>query len=216
MNYILGCDRSHLNDPVALQSLVDKGIKFIFFKATQGLTYIDPTFNSAWQQAKATQGLIRGAYHFFNPQVDGIEQAKHFLSLGINFKGVGCLPPWVDVEDLVGSNEAETTALNQWVANNWKLAVERLNDFLGYVQSTTGKVCGIYTYNGYMKEYFHGTQFPNNPFWLSSLQANCPPRYDTDELPIFWQNTYRWQNTDMDGDFFTGTQEELNSLANIV
>lgn len=212
---IPGVDRSHLNTPIKLSHLVDEGVKFVWFKATQGETYQDPVFNSSWQEAKSTNGLIRGAYHFYDPRIDGIVQAKNLLSRGINFSSPGCLPPCVDVEDLVGKDNAETKQLNQCVANNWLLAVQRLNDFLGYIQSATGKICIIYTYNNYPKEYFHGTKFPNNPMWLSSLQDSCPVRYDTGELPVFWQNSYGWEGTDMDGDYFTGAIDKLNKLANI-
>lgn len=224
---IPGVDRSHLNAKIALQSLVAKGIGFIWFKASQGATYHDPTFNAEWQEIKAITGNLsgqlikRGAYHFFNPQVDGVVQAKNYLSLGINFSTPGCLPPWVDVEDLVGYNsagqvdDAQSAILNHWVAQNSQLAIKRLNDFLNYVKQQTNRVCGIYTYNNYPKEYFHGQGFPSNPMWLSSLQATCPNRYDVPRLPEFWQNTYNWERTDMDGNFFTGTIEQLNTLANI-
>lgn len=208
---IAGADRSHLNEPYPLAKLVDQGVKFVWFKATQGDTFEDPTFNKSWQEAKGTTGLIRGAYHFYDPRIDGIAQAEHFLATGMDFSATGCLPPCVDVEDLMGTNAAEA---NQWVADNWELALSRLNDFLSHVKTATGRDCIIYSYNGYMKEYFHGTKFPNNGMWLSSLQATCPSRYDTGELPEFWQNTYNWNGTDMDGDFFTGTQEQLNTLAN--
>lgn len=218
---IPGVDRSHLNTPRALSHLADKGVKFVWFKATQGETYQDPAFNSSWQEAKSTNGLIRGAYHFYDPRIDGIVQAKNLLSRGINFASPGCLPPCVDVEDLVvfdasgEIDDAGTAAANKWVANNYQLAVQRLNDFLGYVKEQTERDCIIYTYNNYPKEYFHGTKFPNNPMWLSSLQDSCPVRYDTGELPVFWQNSYGWEGTDMDGDFFTGAIDELNKLANI-
>ena len=209
---ILGTDRSHHNSKVPLQSLVDKGVKFIWFKATQADTYQDPTFNASWQEAKATPGLIRGAYHFYDPRVDGVIQAKHFLSTGINFAAEGCLMPCVDVEDLTGSDAKQA---NQWVADNWKLAISRLNDFLAYVKEHTNRDCLIYTYNNYPREYFHGYTFHDNPMWLSSLQATCPNRYDTGELPAFWQWTYGWEKSDMDGNYFTGTIDELNKLANI-
>lgn len=214
-NYIPGVDRSHNNDPHPLADLVKKGIRFCIFKATQGLTYTDPMFNTSWQEAKATKGLIRGCYHFFNPRVDGIEQAKHYLFTNVNFTAFGCLPPIIDIEDLVGANPTNTEAQNKWVENNWKSVVERLHDFLNYVQSATGKMCIIYSYNGYLRDTLQGAKFPNNPLWLSSLQATCPKRYDTGELPLFWQYTYKWNNTDMDGDYFTGTLQELNKLANI-
>jgi lysozyme len=215
MNYIQGVDRSHLNSPILLAKLVTEGVKFIWFKATQGATYQDPTFNVAWQEAKNTPGLIRGAYHFYNPQVDGKIQAQNFLSRGINFSASGCLPPCVDVEDLVGKDQADTAQLNKWVADNHTVAIQRLNDFLQAVKEQTGRDCIIYTYNNYPREYFRGYGFPNNEMWLSSLQTTCPNRYDKNKLPAFWQYTYGWNKSDMDGNYFTGTQDELNNLANI-
>jgi len=213
---IKGLDRSHLNAAVPLATLVKDGIQFIWFKATQGITYVDPVFNKSWQEAKATSGLIRGCYHFFDPRFDGILQAKHYLDSGVSFTAAGCLPPCVDVEDLVGSNKAESADLNKWVANNWQLALKRLQDFLSYVKQVTGRDCVIYTYNNYPKEYLHGAKFPNNPMWLSSLQVNCPVRYDTGKIPEFWQNTYQYKGGDQDGDYFTGTLQQLNKLANII
>lgn len=219
---IAGVDRSHHNSPIQLAKLVTKGVKFVWFKASEGLTYVDPTFYENWKEAKATSGLIRGAYHFYDPRVDGIEQAKLFLSLKIDFSSEGCLMPCVDVEDLVVMgvggrvDPVATAAANKWVANNWKLAELRLNDFLDHIKTTTGRDCIIYTYNNYPKEYFNGHGFPNNPMWLSSLQDTCPKRYDTGELPALWQNTYNWNGSDMDGDFYTGTIDELNKLSNIV
>jgi GH25 family lysozyme M1 (1,4-beta-N-acetylmuramidase) len=214
-DYIPGVDRSHLNDPYPLSKLVAKGIKWCAFKATQGITYVDPVFNQSWQEAKATPGLYRMAYHFFDPRYDGIEQCKNFLAQGINFKGVGCIGGCIDVEDLVGSSPEDTQQANQWVADNWQLALSRLQDFLNYFKEQTGLECIIYSYNNYMREYYHSAPFPNNPMWLSSLQENCPVRYDTGKLPEFWQNTYNWNDSDMDGDFFTCTQVELDALSNI-
>lgn len=218
---ISGVDRSHLNEPYPLSKLVAQGVGFCWFKATQGDTFEDPTFNKSWQEAKGTLGLIRGAYHFYDPRIDGIAQAEHFLATGMDFLATGCLPPGVDVEDLVvfgsdGKIDNQLTAeANQWVANNWELALSRLNDFLNHVKIATGRDCIIYSYNNYMRDYYHSHPFPNNPFWLSSLQKTCPVRYDNGALPEFWQNTYSWNGSDMDGDFFTGTQEQLNQLANI-
>lgn len=212
---IQGVDRSHLNSPTPLTQLVKKGVKFVWFKGSQGETYNDPVFNSSWHEAKNTPGLIRGVYHFFDGRIDGIVQANNFISLGVDFSSIGCLPPCVDVEDLVGSNKADTDTQNKWVANNWQLALRRLGDFLMHVKTITGRDCIIYSYNGYMKEYFQGHPFATNGMWISSLQPTCPVRYDTHNLPEFWQYTYRWNGTDMDGNWFTGNQEQLNKLANI-
>jgi lysozyme len=211
---IEGIDISHLNDHIDIGKLPGKGFGFVWLKASQGLTYQDPAFQTYWKDCKEAN-MIHGCYHFFDPRFDGIQQAKNFLSRGVNFSLPRVLPPCVDVEDLVGKDEADTTKQNKWVADNWKLCLQRLHDFLGYVKDHTGKDCIIYTYNNYPKEYYPGAKFPNNGMWLSSLQSKCPVRYDTGKLPEFWQYTYRLNNTDLDGDYFMGTQEQLNELANI-
>lgn len=218
---ILGVDRSHLNSPYPLAKLVEQGVNFVWFKAKQALLLPDKVFNASWQEAKATPGLLRGAYFFFDPRYDGVEQCQGFLSLGINFSGVGCIGGCVDVEDLVvfgadGTVDNELTAeANQWVADNWQLALKRLQDFLNYFKEQTGLDCIIYSYNNYMREYYHSTAFPNNPMWLSSLQSACPARYDNGEPPLFWQWTYNWNGTDMDGNYYTNIQNSLNKLANV-
>lgn len=218
---IYGTDRSDNNSPYPLAKLVEEGASFCLFKATRPTSY-DPDFNDSWQEAKKTEGLIRGAYTWFDPRYDGIDQCKNLLSRGINFSAPGCIKmPFVDVEDLVVFNEAaqiDTAAsaqANQWVADNWQLALSRLNDLLNYGKQETGIDFGIYSYNGYMREYYHSHPFPDNPFWLSSIQATCPVRYDNSKPPLFWQDSYRWKGTDMDGNIFPGTQAELNQLANI-
>lgn len=218
---ISGVDRSHHNDEIALSKLVGQGISFVWFKIAQWVSGEDKVFNDSWQEAKNTPGLKRGGYYFFDPRYDGIAQCKQMLSFGINFSGVGCMGGCVDVEDLVvygsdGEVDNKLTAeANQWVADNWQLSLSRLNDFLNYFKEQTGLDCFIYTYNNYMREYYHGAKFPNNPMWISSLQATCPKRYDTGLTPEFWQYTYNWNKSDMDGNYFTGTQDELNKLAHI-
>lgn len=218
---IQGVDRSHLNDPVKLQRLYNQGIRFIFFEVITSTGAEDKDFNNSWQEAKTVAGLYRGAYAMFDPRKDGKLQAQNFLAIGIGYDKPYCLGLWVDVEDLVvydanGLNQALTDQANQWVADNWQLCLQRLLDFLAAIKDATGVDCGIYSYNEYMREYYHSHPFPANKFWLSSLQPTCPPRYDTGKLPEFQQYTYNWNGTDMDGDVFTGTPDELNTLANVV
>jgi len=221
---IKGIDISHNNSPsINVASLPGQGLGFVWIKATQGLTLLDSMFQKYWQAAKPLRGpnFSVGAYLFFDGRFDGVAQARFYLSQGFDFSLPGVLPPTIDVEDLVvfqdgKINKALTDQANQWVAANWQMVVQRLTDCINYIQAQTGKKCVIYTYNNFPKEYFHGHGFPDNYLWLSSLQASCPVRYDTGKQPEFWQNTYRYQNTDLDGDFFTGTQEQLNQLANIL
>lgn len=53
---------------------------FGFAKATEGTTWTDPTFGANWS-ALHDEGKPRGAYHFFHPELDPVEQANFFLSV---------------------------------------------------------------------------------------------------------------------------------------
>lgn len=48
-------------------------------KATEGLTFQDPTFGANWANLKQA-GIPRAAYHFFHPALSTSDQAKYFVS----------------------------------------------------------------------------------------------------------------------------------------
>lgn len=48
-------------------------------KATEGLTYLDPTFAANWANL-GRAGLPRGAYHFFHPGLPALPQMAFFLA----------------------------------------------------------------------------------------------------------------------------------------
>lgn len=52
---------------------------FGFCKATEGLSYQDPSFGGNWATLRA-DGLPRGAYHFFHPSLSAAAQARYFMS----------------------------------------------------------------------------------------------------------------------------------------
>jgi GH25 family lysozyme M1 (1,4-beta-N-acetylmuramidase) len=56
-----------------------KGNDFGFCKATEGLTFTDPTFSQNWANLKA-EGIPRGAYHFFHPALSATAQASFFVN----------------------------------------------------------------------------------------------------------------------------------------
>src|SRR6476469_288171 len=72
---------------------------FVFIKATEGTNRTDPYFQRNWKRSKDA-GMVRGAYHFFIPTRDGLEQAKNFVH---SVKLEHCdLPPVLDVEKTLG------------------------------------------------------------------------------------------------------------------
>ena len=74
-------------------------IGFVFIKATRDANYVDPQFERNWKNSKKA-GLIRGAYHYFNPLLSGKLQAKHFINTVK--RQAGDLPPVLDIEDVKG------------------------------------------------------------------------------------------------------------------
>ena len=70
----------------------DTTISFVICKATEGVKIADPKFKKNWDNIPT----IKGCYHFFRPQLSGIDQAKNFLKVAIIEPGN--IIPIIDVE----------------------------------------------------------------------------------------------------------------------
>ena len=79
MATVPGIDVSYWNAGIDWPKVRATGQRFAITKATEGITYKDPTFNNNWSGAKAA-GLLRGAYHFFRCNVDAQKQADYFIN----------------------------------------------------------------------------------------------------------------------------------------
>lgn len=94
--YIKGIDVAHWEPQVDWGRVRAQDIRFAFIKATQA-DFADSMFGTHWAGAKQA-GILRGAYHFIDPRVDGRRQAEAFLRT-VKLE-VGDLPPVLDLEDL--------------------------------------------------------------------------------------------------------------------
>jgi GH25 family lysozyme M1 (1,4-beta-N-acetylmuramidase) len=94
--YIKGIDVAHWEPQVDWARVRAQDIRFAFIKATQA-DFADSMFESHWVGAKRA-GILRGAYHFIDPRVDGRRQAEAFLRM-VKLEP-GDLPPVLDLEDL--------------------------------------------------------------------------------------------------------------------
>ncbi|MFT6002758.1 MAG: lysozyme, partial [Flavobacteriales bacterium] len=74
----------------------DLSLDFAFIKATEGLSHKDRRFKYNWKNAKS-QKIIRGAYHYFKPNVKAVKQANHFIRTVTLQKGD--FPPVIDIEE---------------------------------------------------------------------------------------------------------------------
>jgi hypothetical protein len=61
-----GIDVSHYQGSINWKDVKNGGFSFAMAKATEGLTYVDPTFGTNYAGMHAV-GLVRSAYHFGRP-----------------------------------------------------------------------------------------------------------------------------------------------------
>jgi lysozyme len=153
------------------------GRVFAFAKATEGTGFIDGSFAHNWPGMR-NAGVLRGAYHFFRPGIDGAAQADYFVNQ-IDAQGglaAGDLPPVADVE--VSDNMSAATV------------VARLHAFLDRVQARTGRVPLIYTANFFWGSYLGNPNFSGYPLWVANYGPSCP------YLPNAWTQWKFWQYAD--------------------
>jgi GH25 family lysozyme M1 (1,4-beta-N-acetylmuramidase) len=106
-------DISHFQDGRIDYAAAKKaGIKGLFHKATEGVTFEDANYAQRRAEAKKA-GVPFGAYHFARPNGadDAILEARHFLKVAD--PQPGDLIPMLDLEDQGGLSRA---ALTSWVA----------------------------------------------------------------------------------------------------
>ena len=172
----------------------DYPIRFAFIKATEGGDHKDNLFDENFNRASEA-GLIRGAYHFYNPNTDPIRQADYFISQ-VKLKK-GDLAPVLDIERKPLNKEQLQTDL--------KIFLERLEQHYGIRPI-------IYTSYKYKTRYLDTPEFDAYPFWIA--------HYYVDMLSYkgnwqFWQHTDYGTvpgiDTNVDLNVFNGSMEELRT-----
>lgn len=196
-----GIDISHYQgeiDWARLDStrLTDFPIEFVFIKATEGNDHTDTVFERNFRKA-ADYGLIRGAYHFFSPKSDPIEQADFFIRT-VKLDS-GDLPPVLDVE-VIGKNSAEQ------IRKRVKLWLDRVEEHYGVKPI-------LYTSYKFKKKYLNDTIFDAYPYWIAHYYVDSV-RYEGKWY--FWQHTdvgtVPGIGEDVDLDVFNGSLEQLKAF----
>jgi lysozyme len=195
-------DISHHNGSVDLQKAKANGLVGVIQKASQGESFVDPTFE-ANRAAAIKAGLLFGAYHF-GTGASGVSQAEHFLkTVKPDNKTVVVL----DFED----NPAGTS-----------MPLEEARAFVTHVHDKLGRHPGFYS--GHTIKKALGTS--SDPvlskcwFWLAQYGP-------TPVVPPCWAKYTLWQYTDgavgpephelpgigrCDRDKFNGSLADLNQF----
>ena len=170
-----GLDISNGNGVIDWSQVYASGRRFAIIKATQGDYYTSAAFPTQWSGAKAA-GLVRSPYHFFDPTIDGVAQAKHFLAV-VGALGAGDLPPMLDIECPTSSVQSMaqsnceyggTTPDSGWVTP--AVLNQRIADWLDYaVEAQTGRTPIIYSYNYWFSDSGADSKaLLGYPFYVSS------------------------------------------------
>lgn len=141
-----------------VKSMEDDGRKigFVFIKATEGNKLIDKYFKQNWKNA-AEHRIPRGAYHYFHPSIDPLQQARQFIKqVKLN---KGDLPPVLDVEETNGLAQTQLIAA--------------IKIWLNTVEDAYGVRPIIYAGSHFYSKYLHG-HFDDYPFWIAHYETGQP------------------------------------------
>ena len=168
-------------------------LSFVFIRSTAGKDKIDSKFKENWKAAKERQ-LIRGAYHYYRPNENSIEQAENFIKTVKLQKGD--LPPVLDIEKLPKSQSIDSLKVG---LRRWLNRVEKHYKVKPIIYS------GESYYTDFLKEEF--SEYPlwiaNYNFWRNDLESDWQ----------FWQFTEKAQIEGIKGmvdiNIFNGDKNKL-------
>ncbi|KAI6024120.1 glycoside hydrolase family 25 protein [Pisolithus microcarpus] len=202
-----GIDVSDYQPNIDWTTVVDNGISFVYIKATEGTSYISPTFSSQYTGA-TDAGLIRGGYHFAHPdESDGETQANYFLAHGGSWSADGItLPGALDIE--YNPDGAECYGLTASEMVTW------IKDFSNTYEAATGRYPVIYTTTDWWSTCTgNSASFANDsPLWIADWSSTLGA------LPAGWAYTPFWQYADSgpnpgDADLWNGDTNGLRAMA---
>lgn len=172
-------------------------LHYVFIRATAGSDKVDSKFKENWKKAQKTN-LICGAYHYYRPNENSIEQAKNFIRT-VHLKK-GDLPPVLDIEKLPKTQSIDSlkVGLKRWV---------------GYIYKHYKVKPIIYSGEKYYEDFLKD-EFEDYTFWIANYN---PWKEKMDNEWLFWQFTEKAVingiNQKVDLNIYNGT---LNNFKNCI
>ncbi|WP_348823479.1 glycoside hydrolase family 25 protein [Flavobacterium aestuarii] len=171
-------------------------LRYVFIRATVGKDRPDRQYKRNWLGAKKNK-MIRGAYHYYRPNENSLEQAELFIKT-VKL-GKGDLPPVLDIEKLPKEQSIERLKVG---LKRWLKAVE-----LHY-----GVRPIIYTgekyYDDFLKE-----EFSDYLFWIANYNFY---REEIQDDWLFWQFTEKATvpgiDTRVDVNVYNGDLQQLQYI----
>jgi len=169
---------------------------FVFVRATAGKNYTDLKFKKNWLAAKR-ENITRGAYHYYRPDENSLEQAELFIK---NVKlHKGDLPPVLDIEKVPEGQSVDSLkkGLKRWL--------ERIEK---HYKVTPIIYCGESYYCDFLEK-----EFSHYNLWIANYNffvEEIDPRWE------FWQFTEKGTIPGIKGpvdlNIFNGDVDMLDEL----
>ncbi|MCV0428131.1 MAG: glycoside hydrolase family 25 protein [Roseibium sp.] len=169
---IRGIDVSHHLGEIDWAQVAGDDVSFAYMKASEGKDFRDSAFARNWAGA-GSEGVQRGAYHYFSLCSPGLDQARNFLS--VLPEDPGMLAPALDLEFL--GNCDRRPAVEE--------LLQEVSDFAALVERERGKQVILYAPEEFYLSYLKG-QGLNRRFWARSIWHS----------PAYVTNWSLWQYQD--------------------
>ncbi|MDQ0513517.1 glycoside hydrolase family 25 protein [Ancylobacter amanitiformis] len=225
INSIFGIDISHHNGPdVDLEGSKMANARFVYVKATQGLTFRDPRFASNWSRLGALaegRKVHRGAYHFLSANQPGRDQALRFVAVLQAQGGLAPtdMPPVVDLEWDKACKDSPDRWIDTSDPGRGDKIIKELLDFMWVVEQATGRKPMVYTARSWWRSAIGSeakfSRISGYPIWIAdysiSSQAVEVPKVPNGAAYSLWQFTDRSQfgSKKLDANIFKGTEDEF-------
>lgn len=197
---VIGIDVSEFQGAVdweEIEILEEKyPVQFVFIRATAGNDRVDRRFKENWNGAKENK-IMRGAYHYYRPNENSIEQANLFIKTVKLQKGD--LPPVLDIERLPKNQPLDSLKKG---LKRWLTKVE------AHYQVRPIIYTGERYYSDFLKE-----EFSEYLFWIANYNFY---REKIEDDWLFWQFTEKASLTGIkhrvDVNIYNGDLEQLQFI----
>lgn len=196
---VIGFDVSEYQGAIdweKVDSIEGRKLHFVFIRATVGNDKVDAKFKENWKKAKQNN-IIRGAYHYYRPNENSIEQAELFIKT-VQLSN-GDLPPVLDIEKLPKTQSIDSLKIGL------KRFLKKIDD---HYKVKPIIYSGERYYEDFLKE-----EFKDYTFWVANYNFFVENIKDD---WTFWQFTEKAViqgiNHKVDVNIYNGTPKMLDYL----
>jgi lysozyme len=200
---VIGVDVSVYQGEIDWTILSSQNIDFAYIKATEGADHVDSSFVYNWEESQKT-GLKVGAYHFFNFDVSGAEQAQNFIDT-VEMTDQN-LPPVIDLE-IYGEYISAPKSIEETRA----ILDELISELENYYNVKPIIYTNLWSFRTYL-----GSEYQGYKIWIVDLDSSEPDVLPNGEEYTFWQYSHRgvldgYQGEELfiDMNIYNGTYEEF-------